>query len=149
MIEFVEIKEFNETIKFVEFKEIKLATYGDLKRLDYSLDFMGVEKIETNGEIFYTSLDFEGKKQWADIENMIITDFYCLNYYNGQNHITDIFEALTTIDASIKQLEIIEPAYSFDFELTKKSGEKFIVTQSNVSGYISPYYYIKNSDTPF
>jgi len=124
-------KDYGEV--FIPFDDVRPATVEDAIDSGYSLD-------DIYGSSLSEYLDENGKLIESEY-NEPFGDYYCVNYWDGNNWQCDFFEKdqMKEINAEIEKLEDPLPAYYFIYNIQFNN---FIIkcTQSNMSGSISPYY---------
>jgi len=143
------ITDGNGNKRYIEEKEIRNATYADFANADYDYAFMGLEKVgeDENGYDLFEGDEFEGQKTWEEIED-IETDWYCVEYWDGNNYHCDVFENYNTEEMVIERDCEREPSplYYYCYNLKKENGDIIETTQSNMSGGLSPYYNEENCE---
>jgi hypothetical protein len=119
---------------YVSIDDTRQATVEDAINADWSLDdIYGSsldEYLDENGELLESEFDED------------LGDYIIVSYWDGNNFQYDLYDRceLEIVEGEVISLSHPSPAYYFNYEIVLEDGEKIKVTQSNMSGSLSPYY---------
>ena len=131
---------------FVEAEELKVCTYADLIRAGYDDDFLNIYLDEEQDNY----ID-KGSKAIIDIQTEFPVKMFKVEYVNGNNFVIDIFDENEVYDSGEGLIDRnydkeSDPLYAYHYFISFVEGLSITECyQSNVSGGISPYYYIDDN----
>lgn len=136
------LKDIGENGAYIKESDTKVATVGDMIKAGYKYDQCGIVCIDQEKDLY--KVFATGKKGTSEEIKMMKTNYKAVIYNNGKFQTTDIIKKAK----KIKKYELVQslertpsPAYFFVFILF--IGSKVIeVIKNNVSGKISPYFFI-------